>query len=120
MKCPVCGSSDKALAATPAPLDVPTFTMANFRLGTHDACSVHGEIGPTVSVAQHLREVHGLTYVQWLAATPAPLDASSTSATHYLRDALEHWLRNGSSIEAADDLRTAAAEWMRDMEDDRE
>ena len=48
---------------------------------------------------------------------PEPTPFSSTSATHYLRDALDHWLRNGSSIEAADDLRTAAAEWLRDIED---
>jgi hypothetical protein len=48
---------------------------------------------------------------------PEPTPFSSTSATHYLRDALVHWLRNSSSIEAADDLRTAAAEWLRDIED---
>ena len=52
------------------------------------------------------------------AATPPAPALSSTSATAYLRDALDHWLRNGSSIEAADDLRTAAAEWLRDMESD--
>jgi hypothetical protein len=49
------------------------------------------------------------------AAPPTPF--SSTSATAYLRDALDHWLRNGSSIEAADDLRTAAAEWLHDIEE---
>ncbi len=38
--------------------------------------------------------------------------STESLATANLRDALDHWLRNGSSIEAADDLRTAAAEWL--------
>ncbi len=53
-----------------------------------------------------------------IRAAEPPAPSSSTSATAYLRDALGHWLRNGSSIEAGDDLRTAAAEWLRDIEED--
>ena len=40
-------------------VDIPTFTYSP------DRCSVHGLIGPTVSVSAHIQSVHGMTYEQY-------------------------------------------------------
>lgn len=48
--------------------DVPKFSLGrSVAEGVFpDRCSIHGDIPLTVSVVQHLKDVHGLSYDEWL------------------------------------------------------